>query len=550
MAAQKKLTDPVLQRAAKAWERRGQWNAVLSDTYRYCLPGGDPDNTRVEGQKTDVETYDSTGVRALRKRQSRMHGQLYPPFQQVWEFEFDGMPLDNITDEDAREQARAILARNAEKVFWAVTNSNFHLEMVQAERDALVSTGCIAVNKGDPDRRPLVFEALPIGQYAPEESPITGALEDVFRKRKPKRRDVEVLWPAADFSGVTDWEKKLKDDPDGEVEVTEAQIFDAKAATWKYLVYLNEGEHKVFEHTFNSKRIIPFRLEKFTGETLGRGPAMACRADMATANKVKELVLKNASIDVVGIWQADDDGVLNPANIKLVPGTIIPKAVGSNGLQPVRMPGRMDVSQIVLADLEKTITETIEGPPLPGFDQDRPVAYAFLSAERDRAAVEVPEHLRMFFELDYYLVRAIVDILSSPSFDGSPYKLETFTVSGAELKPVPSNPLIALQRQAEAKARAQALSEVSMVAPEETKAEVKIGAWVRDHLIEAGFPDSLLYSPEEKQLEAKRQQALQQAFAAGVQQGVAMSAKMAKTDAGTELLGQAGAEMGGTDAAA
>ena len=75
---------------------------------------------------------------------------------------------------------------------------------------------------------------------------------------------------------------------------------------------------------------------KAPGEGYGRSPVMKALPDIKTANKVVELVLKNASIAVTGIWQADDDGVLNPAAVKLVPGAIIPKAVGSAGLAPLQ----------------------------------------------------------------------------------------------------------------------------------------------------------------------------------------------------------------------
>src|SRR3546814_6808214 len=65
---------------------------------------------------------------------------------------------------------------------------------------------------------------------------------------------------------------------------------------------------------------------------------MKALPDIKTANKVVELILKNASIAVTGIWQADDDGVLNPATVRLVPGAIIPKAQGSAGLTPLAAP--------------------------------------------------------------------------------------------------------------------------------------------------------------------------------------------------------------------
>lgn len=108
-----------------------------------------------------------------------------------------------------------------------------------------------------------------------------------------------------------------------------------------------------------SSPFINFRWLKSPGESYGRSPVMKTLPDIKTANKVVELILKNASISVTGIWQADDDGVLNPANIELKPGTIIPKAVGSQGLRPLEMPGRFDVSELVLSDLRSRIRHSM-----------------------------------------------------------------------------------------------------------------------------------------------------------------------------------------------
>ena len=110
---------------------------------------------------------------------------------------------------------------------------------------------------------------------------------------------------------------------------------------------------------FEQPPFLTFRWVKGAGELYGRSPVMTALPDIKTANKVVELILKNASIAVTGIWLADDDGVLNPANIKLVPGSIIPKAVGSAGLTPLQAPGRFDVSQLVLDDLRARIRHTL-----------------------------------------------------------------------------------------------------------------------------------------------------------------------------------------------
>lgn len=108
------------------------------------------------------------------------------------------------------------------------------------------------------------------------------------------------------------------------------------------------------EGQFKRSPFINFRWLKAPREIYGRSPVMKTLPDIKTANKVVELVLKNATIAVTGIWQADDDGVLNPATIKLVPGTIIPKAVGSAGLSPLEAPGRFDLSQELLTSLRES----------------------------------------------------------------------------------------------------------------------------------------------------------------------------------------------------
>ena len=57
-----------------------------------------------------------------------------------------------------------------------------------------------------------------------------------------------------------------------------------------------------------------------------------------TANKMIEFILKNGALALGGVWQADDDGVINMDNISIVPGAIMQKACGSAGLKPL-MPG-------------------------------------------------------------------------------------------------------------------------------------------------------------------------------------------------------------------
>ena len=50
-----------------------------------------------------------------------------------------------------------------------------------------------------------------------------------------------------------------------------------------------------------------------------------------TCNLTIELILQNAQMSVSGVYTYEDDGVINPDNISLVPGSLIPVAPGSRG---------------------------------------------------------------------------------------------------------------------------------------------------------------------------------------------------------------------------
>jgi hypothetical protein len=134
--------------------------------------------------------------------------------------------------------------------------------------------------------------------------------------------------------------------------------------------------------------------------------------DIKTANKVVELVLKNASIAVTGIWQADDDGVINPAAIKLVPGAIIPKAVGSSGLTPLEAPGRFDVSQLVLDQLRARIRSALLVDRLGPVDAPKMTATEVLERAAEMARVLGATYGRLQSELLTPLVQRGLGILA------------------------------------------------------------------------------------------------------------------------------------------
>lgn len=73
------------------------------------------------------------------------------------------------------------------------------------------------------------------------------------------------------------------------------------------------------------------------------------------ANKMTEFIIKNGALALGGIWQVDDDGVINLNNINLTPGALIPKAVRSRGLQPLKPSHEFNITWEMVSSLQEQI---------------------------------------------------------------------------------------------------------------------------------------------------------------------------------------------------
>ena len=510
-------SDPDFERYRKAATERGKWDGILDDAYRYAIPNHDPRGGETAGQKRNVEVYDSTAVTAVDQRAARLHGLLYPPFKEFQDFATDGDDT-NLSDMDDGEDKSALkeFIEDAKRRFHsAIERSNFHVEIHPTLKDAQISIGALLVHQGSADN-PLRFEAVPVSQVIPEEGP-DGIIRTVFRTHRVKGRSVSDRWPDAKLP--QDMADKVRDNPDEEIAFVEGTIHDSKADRYRYVVWVEEGTKRVVERKYKTSPWVVFRMDKAPGETMGRGSVLSCLPDIQVANKVVELVLMNAAFAVSGIWQAEDDGVLNPATVKLVPGAIIPKGSGK-GLEPL-VPGvKFDVSQLLLTDLRQKIHLTIMGPSLPPDEQaGKTTAYEVSVRQRTQESIEVPVSLRLLTELDYGLAMRILDILQSRAMAGSSYYIPPLVMGDKKLRPVPTSPLIKLQDLADAEEAISALTQLLQLAgPQVVAAIVDVEKFARWFLEYRGFPMHLVRRVEDvlkQQVMAQRaaQMAAQQAGA-------------------------------------
>lgn len=349
------MLEQLMTRFRAAGKVRAEWESLWQECYDFALPqrGGFLSVLSPGKRRTD-RIYDATAMDAADQLAASLLANLTPSWSQ-W---FGLKPGPDLSDSEA-EKLAPVLERAARTIQDHFDRSNFAVEIHQCYLDLIVGgTASLFFEENEPGAfSAFRFSAVPLSQIVLEEGE-SGYLDGAYRTLDLTVEQMRERYPLAELP--TDLIRKSQRDPQERFKVLEAVIPDGLAYAYKACL-LDVGREVLLlaEGRFEQSPFISFRWLKSPGEIYGRSPIMKALPDIKTANKVVELILKNASIAVTGIWQADDDGVLNPANIELVPGSIIPKAVGSQGLQPLDMPGRFDISQLVLDNLQARIRHAL-----------------------------------------------------------------------------------------------------------------------------------------------------------------------------------------------
>lgn len=316
------------QMYARARAMREPWLRRWSDARRYTMPVSDEDMATL---------FDATASDAADNLAACMYSLLTPP-ESLW---------INLVPEstDSPDAAAATAALRAH-----LNDSNFYTTVHQCYMDLVtLGTACMFMAENPIGAASAFsFTAIPM-------TDIAILPNAVFHTASVSAVDVARRYP--EWTPPRDIADKMKQNPEYELRLVQALV-DTEFTAW-----IDTGgdleNNIVSRGTFETNPYLIFRWAVASGEQYGMGPVLRALPDIKTANKVVELVLKNATIAVSGIWQADDDGVINLGNINLTPGAIIPKAVGSSGLTPLATGANFDVSQIILRDLRDRIRHTM-----------------------------------------------------------------------------------------------------------------------------------------------------------------------------------------------
>ena len=493
----------VMDRSKKAFARKDLWRTIYEDCYRYALPQRNLYDGyyegHVPGQNKMNMVFDSTAIHSTQRFANRIQSGLFPPVKKWCRLE----PGEDIPV-DSRAEVQQALDVYLDKMFTVLRQSNFDLAMGEFLLDLCVGTAVMLVQEGD-DVNPIQFTPVPQYLIALEEGPY-GTVDNVYRKYKLRVEAIKRQFPDAEIpeSLIKLMERK----PQEQVELCEAVIVDPERKDYSYhLIYEKTGE-ELLQKRMDETPWIVSRYMKVAGETFGRGPLVSAISDIKTLNKTLELLLKNASIACAGVYTAADDGVINPSNIRITPGSIIP--VARNGgpqgasLAPLPRSGDFNVSQIVINDLRMNIKKTLLDDTLPPDNMSARSATEIVERMKELAQNMGSAFGRLITETMVPIVARTLSIMDKKGMIQLPLK-----VNGLEVKIVPVSPLAKAQNLEEINEVMQFVQIAGSLGPGGI-AEMKpdqIATFIADKL---GIPSSLRTTPQEKQ--AIIQQSMQMAM--------------------------------------
>jgi len=352
MPTYKKSTEGVaalMKRYETAKQHRSSWESHWKECYEYALPQREVFNETAEGSKKNTKIYDSTALIGTQRFASRLQSTLVPPFKKWAKLSAGtGIPKEQQGKIDKQ------LEEVTDTLFSFINQSNLATEAHESFLDLAVGTGALLLDEGDGDDL-LKFTAVPLKELLVEDGP-HGTIETVFRLHKHPARNIKQIWPKGKCSTAV--MEMMEDKPDELVAIIEATVYNPTKKVYEYVIIEENTKHVIFEDYFEVSPWIVFRWSKVAGERYGRGPIMTALPDIKTANQVVKFVLKNAEKEIVGVYTAVDDGVLNPWTVNIKSGAVIPVAA-EGSLSPLQSGGNFNVSELILQDLRENIKKAL-----------------------------------------------------------------------------------------------------------------------------------------------------------------------------------------------
>lgn len=489
----KESVERLIDRKNKAWQETDMNQSIFEDAYEYLMPFRNVFSNQGKAHNKNTKQYDSTGMIAAVNFVNTMQSRFTPVFQKWAELKAGPSIPENLKSEQNKR-----LGIINDKLNTYRNASNFYTSTAEMYFDLGIGTGVLFILEGD-EERPINYVCAPLAHCGFEDGKF-GEIGGLWRKHKLKGRLVGTQWKGAVIPPAL--AQRIKDKPDETLEFSEGFYFDYADLVWHQCVIWEEGKETLYEDMFTEAPFVAPRWMKIPGFATGIGPFLMAMADYKTLNKMKELMLMLAALNVFGVYTVASGGTFNPNTAQIKPAAFIP--VERNGTQnpsiaALPRTGDFQVQEFMMTDLKEQIKKVMLDSGIPP-EQD-PVRTAYEIAERiKKMQLDIGAAFgRLIYEFALPLHKREIAILAKKGLiEVSPdFRIDNFFVQVSVVSPIAQ-----AQAAEDVQKLVQAYQLTAGISPEIAMLTFdieKVGTWIADKL----SVDPTLVNGEENKAQIK-----------------------------------------------
>ena len=328
--------------------------------------------TASEAQTKRAVIYDATAPDAVNVGVATVMGGMVPSNSQ-WFF------LDLGGDESDAEQ---VWLDGAAKFIWENTHAgNFDAEAFDALLDVWIAGWCV-LYIDEADEGGFHTETWPLGECTVASSRPGGLIDTVYREQQLTVAQVvtEYGLDAVSEKVRRQFEDRKYDEKVCIVHAIEPRdLYDPKAKLGKNMRFSSchmevESQQVLRESGYQEFPCMVPRWRRLPNSPYATGPMSAALPDVRTLNEVTKWTLMGAETAIAPPMIAEDDGVLNPRNIRMGPRKII-VANSVDSMKPLITGAKVDVGLLTKEGLQAMVRKILMADQLPPADGPVKTAY-------------------------------------------------------------------------------------------------------------------------------------------------------------------------------
>lgn len=327
--------------------------------------------TASDAQQRKAIIYDSTAPDACKVGAATILGAMMPASAQWF-----GLDIGQADDEEQR-----FLDEMAEFIWKNLNASNFNAEALDALVDAMWA-GWFVLYADEAKEGGYYFELWPIGQCKIASSRSGSVIDTVYREWEWTVSQVVAEYG---LDAVSTRTRELHQQGKFDEKVRLLHAIEPRAL---YLVGSNRSRELAFsschyeaqdchvlrESGFHEFPCMVPRWSRLPGSPYATGPMSDALPDVRTLNEVVRITLMGAETAIAPPMIAEDDGVLNPKNIRMGPRKII-VANSVDSMKPLVTGAKVETGFVAAERLQATVRKILMADQLPPMDGPVRTAY-------------------------------------------------------------------------------------------------------------------------------------------------------------------------------